>query len=141
MFMAMRRASAGALENISAKQWIEQECGPRVYDAMWRPLFDLKFYEFADNISAAWLWTRIKRVGTSRKSLFQEELGYIDGGSETLVRALVDAIEKRGGAVRLVARLRKSLSRTAPSRACGLAGRSRRMMRSFRRFRRRSCRR
>ena len=37
---------------------------------MWRPLFDLKFYEFADNISAAWLWTRIKRVGTSRKSLF-----------------------------------------------------------------------
>ena len=66
-----------------------------------RPLFDLKFYEFADNISAAWLWTRIKRVGTSRKSLFQEELGYIDGGSETLVLALVKAIEKGGGTVRL----------------------------------------
>ena len=68
---------------------------------MWRPLFDLKFYEFADNISAAWLWTRIKRVGTSRKSLLQEELGYLDGGSETLVRALVEAIESGGGSVRL----------------------------------------
>jgi protoporphyrinogen oxidase len=33
--------------------------------------------------------------------LFHEELGYIDGGSETLVRALVDAIEKKGGSVRL----------------------------------------
>src|ERR1700683_3995753 len=85
---------------VSAKRWIESWCGTKVYDAMWRPLFDLKFYEFADNISAAWLWTRIKRVGTSRESLFQEELGYIDGGSETLVRALVDAIEKKGGGVR-----------------------------------------
>jgi protoporphyrinogen oxidase len=101
MFMATRRKSAGALEQISARQWIESWCGPRVYDAMWRPLFDLKFYEFADDISAAWLWTRIKRVGTSRRSLLQEELGYIDGGSETLVRALVDAIGKAGGSVRL----------------------------------------
>ncbi len=101
MFMATRRKAAGDLEQISAKQWIERACGPRVYDAMWRPLFDLKFYEYADNISAAWLWTRIKRVGTSRKSLFQEELGYIEGGSETLVRALVAAIETLGGEVRL----------------------------------------
>jgi protoporphyrinogen oxidase len=101
MFMATRRQTAGALEHLSAKDWIESWCGRRVYDAMWRPLFDLKFYEYADNISAAWLWTRIKRVGTSRESLFQEELGYIDGGSETLVRALVDAIETKGGSVRL----------------------------------------
>jgi protoporphyrinogen oxidase len=101
MFMATRRQTAGALERLSAKDWIESWCGRRVYDAMWRPLFDLKFYEFADNISAAWLWTRIKRIGTSRKSLLEEELGYIDGGSETLVRALVDAIEKNGGSVRL----------------------------------------
>src|SRR6202012_4696575 len=97
MFAATRRKSAGTLEHISAKQWIESWCGAKVYDAMWRPLFDLKFYEFADDISAAWLWTRVKRVGTSRKSLFQEELGYIDGGSETLVRSLVKAIEKSGG--------------------------------------------
>jgi protoporphyrinogen oxidase len=101
MFIATRRGSAGALENLSAKQWIESWCGPSVYDAMWRPLFELKFYEYADNISAAWLWTRIKRVGTSRKSLLQEELGYIEGGSETLVRELVRAIEKAGGSVRL----------------------------------------
>jgi protoporphyrinogen oxidase len=101
MFFATRRKTAGALEHISAKEWIEAWCGPRVYDAVWRPLFDLKFYEFADNISAAWLWTRIKRIGTSRESLFQEQLGYIDGGSETLVGSLVNAIENKGGRVRL----------------------------------------
>ena len=101
MFMATRRKSPGALERLSAKEWIESWCGPRVYDSLWRPLFDLKFYDFADNISAAWLWTRIKRVGTSRKSLLQEELGYFDGGSVTLVRALVEAIERQGGSIRL----------------------------------------
>ena len=70
------------------------------YDRLWRPLFDLKFHEYADDISAAWIWTRLKRVGTSRRSLFQEELGYVDGGSETLVEALVAAIEALGGTVR-----------------------------------------
>ena len=31
----------------------------------------------------------------------QEELGYIEGGSETLVHALVAAIERNGGTIRL----------------------------------------
>ena len=75
--------------------------GKRAYDKLWRPLFALKFFEYADNISAAWIWTRLKRVGTSRRSLLQEELGYIDGGSETLVTALVDAIKRHGGEIRL----------------------------------------
>ena len=101
MFIATKRRRPGTLEHQTAKAWIESWCGAKVYDALWRPLFDLKFYDFADNISAAWLWTRIRRVGTSRKSLMQEELGYIDGGTETLVRALVDAIAARGGTVRL----------------------------------------
>ena len=101
MFVATKRKTPGELERMSAKAWIEAWCGRKVYDSMFRPLFDLKFYQYADNISAAWMWTRIKRVGTSRKSLMQEELGYIDGGSETLVKALVEAIVRMGGAVRL----------------------------------------
>ena len=49
---------------MSAKDWITRWCGRKVYERLWRPLFELKFYEYADNISAAWIWTRIKRVGT-----------------------------------------------------------------------------
>ena len=85
MFLSVRRASPGALETLPAKTWIEAWCGERVYGRLWKPLFDLKFYELADNISAAWIWTRIKRVGASRRSLMQEELGYIDGGSKKLL--------------------------------------------------------
>ena len=101
MFVSTRRNGWPSLETQSAKQWIERWCGAHVYDTLWRPLFDLKFYEYADNISAAWIWTRIRRVGRSRRSLMQEELGYIEGGSQTLVDALMEAIAARGGVVRL----------------------------------------
>ncbi|HMK80975.1 MAG TPA: NAD(P)/FAD-dependent oxidoreductase [Xanthobacteraceae bacterium] len=101
MFFSTWRRDGRSLENVSAKDWITRWCGAAVYERMWAPLFRLKFFEYADNISAAWIWTRIKRVGTSRKSLFQEELGYIDGGSQTLVQALTQAIAENGGRLRL----------------------------------------
>jgi protoporphyrinogen oxidase len=97
MLAATRRNDWRPLENLSAKDWIESWCGRSVYARLWKPLFDLKFYEYADNISAAWIWTRIKRLGTSRRNVFQEELGYIEGGSRTLVDALVEAIRTKGG--------------------------------------------
>jgi protoporphyrinogen oxidase len=101
MFLSTRRERWDALETQSAKEWIIRWCGHKVYDRLWHPLFALKFYEYADNISAAWIWTRIKRVGRSRRSLFQEELGHIEGGTETLIKALTAAIGRLGGEVRL----------------------------------------
>lgn len=101
MFVATRRKQWPALEHISAREWITSWCGDSVYRLLWEPLFKLKFFDFADNISAAWIWTRIKRIGRSRRSLFQEELGYIRGGSQTLVDALVHSIRSKGGSVHL----------------------------------------
>lgn len=101
MYVSTRRDRWDALEHVSARDWIVRWCGESVYRKLWKPLFELKFYEHADDISAAWIWTRIRRVGRSRRSLLQEELGYIEGGSETLVTALVAAIERGGGTIRL----------------------------------------
>ena len=70
-------------------------------------LLDLKFFEFSEDISAAWIWTRVKRVGTSRRSIFQEELGYIEGGSETLVTALSTSLEQLGGRIHLATPVRR----------------------------------
>ena len=99
MFSSTRRNDWRSLDKLSAREWIEKWCGQSVYERLWRPLFDLKFYEYANDISAAWIWARIKRLGTSRRSIFQEELGYIDGGSETLVKALVEAIAAGHGRI------------------------------------------
>ena len=99
-FVSTKRERWDALETQSAREWIVRWSGQKVYDKLWKPLFDLKFYDYADNISAAWIWTRVKRIGRSRKSLFEEELGYIEGGSQTLVERLVERIGVLGGVIR-----------------------------------------
>jgi protoporphyrinogen oxidase len=101
MFLASRRTDWSGLEQVSAKDWITRSCSESVYERLWAPLFRLKFFEYADNISAAWIGTRIRRVGTSRRSMLQEELGFLEGGSETLVQALVKSIRAQGGTIRL----------------------------------------
>jgi protoporphyrinogen oxidase len=101
VLVSVRKDKWPAIEHESAKTWIVRWCGDAVYRQLWEPLFDYKFYEYADNISASWIWTRIRRIGRSRKNMMQEELGYIEGGSITLVNALMKAIEQNGGRVHL----------------------------------------
>ncbi|MDQ7250927.1 NAD(P)/FAD-dependent oxidoreductase [Dongia sedimenti] len=100
-FISVRRARWDALETQTAQAWIARWGGAEVYDRLWKRLLTLKFHEYADNISAAWIWTRIRRLGRSRKSIFQEELGYIEGGSQSLVDALCTAIRDHGGQIRV----------------------------------------
>lgn len=100
-FVCVRRSKWDAIEHESAKDWILRWCGKSIYARFWKPLFDYKFYEYADNVSASWIWTRIRRIGRSRKSMMEERLGYIEGGSVTLVNALVEGIKAHGGRVHL----------------------------------------
>jgi protoporphyrinogen oxidase len=85
----------------SSTEWLQRWIGPRAYDVLWKSLFHYKFYEWEDSLSAAWLGTRIKRVALSRRSLLQEELGYLDGGSEVLLQALQQRIVAAGGTIEL----------------------------------------
>ena len=100
-FVCVRKRGWPAIENESAHHWIQRWCGERIYKQFWEALLKFKFYEYAENISARWIWTRIRRIGRSRKNLLQEELGYLNGGSETLVNALMEAIQRLGAEVRL----------------------------------------
>src|ERR1041385_2507730 len=101
MFLTTRANNFDRIEHLTSRQWIERGSGKSVYDKMWRRLQDLKFYEFADEVSASWIATRIRRIGNSRRSIFQEQLGYIEGGSETLVEAIAADITAKGGRIPL----------------------------------------
>jgi protoporphyrinogen oxidase len=85
----------------SSTDWLKRWIGPRAYDVLWRSLFHFKFYELQDQLSAAWLGTRIKRVALSRKSMFTEEMGYLVGGSEVLLEAVHARLRKQGVEIRL----------------------------------------
>ncbi|MFP4649240.1 MAG: NAD(P)/FAD-dependent oxidoreductase [Halorhodospira sp.] len=100
-YLCTKRKDWQPLDRLEATRWLRRWVGERAYELLWRKLFELKFYEHTDRLSAAWIWTRIKRVGTSRYNLFQEKLGYLEGGSQTLLDALQEQIEERGGAIHL----------------------------------------
>lgn len=101
MFLATKARDFSRIEHLTSREWIERGSGKSVYNKLWKRLQELKFYEFADEVSASWMATRIKRLGNSRRSIFQEQLGYIEGGSETLIEAIADDIRRKGGNIHL----------------------------------------
>ncbi|MCP5196817.1 MAG: NAD(P)/FAD-dependent oxidoreductase [Gammaproteobacteria bacterium] len=100
-FLSTKRNDWHPLDKVEATGWIRRWVGEEAYEVLWRRLFDYKFYDYAAELSAAWIWSRIRRIGRSRYDLFREKLGYLAGGSNTLLQALKLAIEVRGGVVRL----------------------------------------
>jgi protoporphyrinogen oxidase len=100
-FLCTRRKDWRPLDQVEAVGWIRRWVGEEAYEVLWRRLFELKFYDYTHGLSAAWIWSRIRRIGRSRYDLFREKLGYLEGGSATLLHALSLAIESRGGEIRL----------------------------------------
>ena len=84
-----------------ATLWLRRIFGDRGYRVIWEPLMRFKFSEHAPEISAAWIWARMVRLSRSRQSMWREELGYIEGGSQWVLEGLGRDLEKRGGQVRL----------------------------------------
>jgi len=89
------------LDRVNATAWLRRWLGTAGYETLWRRVFELKFFHYTDNLSAAWIGTRIKRIALSRRNLFQESLGYLEGGSDTLLEPMRRFIESRGGRIHL----------------------------------------
>ena len=96
-FLSTRRNDWKALDGIEATAWIRSWIGDEAFEKLWSKLFDYKFYEYSKKLSAAWIWSRIRRIGCSRYDLFREKLGYLDGGSATLLQSMRSYIEKNSG--------------------------------------------
>jgi len=88
------------LDQIPAKPWLIEHIGEQAYYAIWHPLLKVKFGDYYEQISAAWVWHRIWRVANSRTSLFaRETFGYLEHGSATLVDPVVAWLRKQPNAV------------------------------------------
>jgi protoporphyrinogen oxidase len=101
VYLATRRQDCRALDKLEATRWIRRWVGRRAYEVLWRNLLELKFYQFAHELSAAWICARIRRVGRSRYGPFREKLGFLDGGSDVVLSAMSAEILRRGGQIRL----------------------------------------
>lgn len=102
-FLSTKRNDWKPLDDVEASSWIKRWVGTKAYNTLWEKLFEYKFYHYANNLSAAWIWSRIRRIGRSRYSIFREKLGYLEGGSDTLLKGMKDFIEANGGKIYLQA--------------------------------------
>lgn len=89
------------LEGVTAKEWLVKLGGEQVYRVVWEPLLIGKFGEYAEEVSAVWLWNKLKLRGGSRGRAGQEMLAYYKGGFSALASQVTDAIEKCGGQIHL----------------------------------------
>jgi protoporphyrinogen oxidase len=89
-----------AFEQETAAQWITREMGREAWERVWGPLLRGKFGDRADDISMAWLWSKLtlrRRLGG--REARRELLGYPRGGWQPLLERLRDDIERAGGHV------------------------------------------
>jgi len=71
-----------SIDKLYASEWLINEIGQKAYNILWRPLLELKFKEFTNQIPAPFIWSRIK--------IQQEKIAYIKGG----LNDVIDSVEK-----------------------------------------------
>src|SRR5205823_71620 len=78
------------LDDVPLVPWLRRLCGRRMVERLWEPLLDSKFDGRADELPATYLWARTRRMASTRDSAGREIMGWLEGGYEQLVEALVD---------------------------------------------------
>jgi protoporphyrinogen oxidase len=89
------------LEHLTAAEWLVRLGGREVYEAVWQPLLQGKFGDYANDISAVWFWNKLKLRGGSRGRGGEEVLAYYRGGFAALAEQIATAITGKGGTIRL----------------------------------------
>jgi protoporphyrinogen oxidase len=89
------------IANKSARAWLLDQYGERAYKLLFDRLLDLKFREYADCISSAWMWARHYRLATSRTFTQKERVGYLVGGSQAYIDRLQENLLRRGVVIRV----------------------------------------
>jgi protoporphyrinogen oxidase len=94
--IARRINSWRELEDISAEDWLIKYGGKKAYDVMWSPLMQGKFGAEAKNVSAVWIWNKLKLRGSSRNKKGGESLVYFGGSFGALSEGIRAALDKEG---------------------------------------------
>ena len=81
------------LEKYSADKWTRRFYGKKIYDLLWKPLLIGKFGPHYQDVNMAWLWARLH--------VRSFKLGYFKGGFASFNAALTDAVQERGGKIKL----------------------------------------
>jgi protoporphyrinogen oxidase len=101
LWLQRRHRRVEPFEEMTAREWVVRNMGRQAYEVVWGPLLRAKFGERrADDISMAWLWSKLTlRRQIQGRQTREERLGYPRGSFETIFRRLAELIEQDGGRV------------------------------------------
>ena len=89
------------IDHVGAAEWMRKLGGDAAFRVIWEPLLRNKFGPYAEDVSAAWFWSKLRLRGGSRGARGEERLAYFRGGFAALADELVGRIVDAGGEVRL----------------------------------------
>jgi protoporphyrinogen oxidase len=91
-----------SLESISVEKWLVRLGGLRTFQNIWLPMLKAKFDGGIGNTPATYIWARLVRMKSTRSGASQkEEAGHLIGGYSSMIRAMAECIEARGGKIYL----------------------------------------
>ncbi len=100
VLLQRRHREVGPFEDMPAHEWIKRNMGREVYDKVWGPMLKAKFDGRAEDLSMAWLWSKLTiRRQVKGEQARTEMLGYPRDSFEALFARLRDEVEARGGNV------------------------------------------
>jgi protoporphyrinogen oxidase len=100
LLLQRRAKEVEPYERETARAWIERAMGRQAWEKVWGPLLRGKFGERAEDISMAWLWSKLTlRRQIKGEEARQELLGYPRSSWEQLFSRLRERVEAAGGRV------------------------------------------
>lgn len=82
-------------EETAALSWFFRYAGKEVTEALWRPLLQIKFGPYHDQVPVAWMIGRLAQRMQSREA-GDERLGYLGGSLQVLLDELLKALRDFG---------------------------------------------
>ncbi len=79
------------LDEIPVADWLENQCGKRVFDKIWLPLLKAKLGQEYQSVSASFIHATIQRMYAARRTRTKQELfGVVPGGYARICQALTE---------------------------------------------------
>jgi len=97
--ISSRKIDLSQLDKVTAKEYLFEKVGEDIYNAFFAPLLTSKFGSMKDDVSAAWLMSRI--AIRSDRGTEGERLGYLKGGWHRLIDAMGERLKELGAEIRL----------------------------------------
>lgn len=98
LVVGSRNVDAETLDDIPARDFVIRRCGEHAYASFFEPLLRSKFGDMHDQVSAAWLMSRVSI--RSNRGVEGERLGYLNGGFQLLIDRLEAHLQARGCTIR-----------------------------------------